>query len=426
MCCIIYHFVHGTRYTLFSAYRITGVKCAAHSIDLAIKDICKQDWAAELVKSVREAVIFLKRHQKLLAIVKKKSPTRGLLLPNDTRFGTSVIMTNRFLDMKSALKNTVVDEEYRAYLDDSSVKLATRNLGKRIRDFILNDEMEEGACWFEVEFFLAATMPFFELVRLADGIKPQAAQLYKKLRGALDGLEARFDSTRAWAGIRDRLPKIQEVLRKRRIYMKYPVYGAAFALSPAYQKECLADYDGNGPVEDVRIMSQRLLLDLGDSRSTAMAAIEEASELPGGGPVGKAMAQLARFRSGNFSGKIDLGSARTVSGQAWWHTLGRPGLDELATVACYVLSMIPAAAGCERNWSLLGSITGGKHARLSSEKAAKLVYVRANQHLLHREFHKGQEDYEAEGFGGESDDDIIPSESESEIESESEEDMEDD
>ena len=48
------------------------------------------------------------------------------------------------------------------------------------------------------------------------------------------------------------------------------------------------------------------------------------------------------------------------------------------------------------------------------------------RHLLHREFHKGQEDYEAEGFGGESDDDIIPSESESEIESESEEDMEDD
>lgn len=170
----------------------------AHSIDLAIKGICKQDWAAELVKFLREAVKFLKRHQKLLAIVKKKNPTRGLLLPNDPRFGTSVIMTNRFLGMKSALETLVVDEECRAYLDASSVKVATRNLGKRIRDLTFNGEMEGGACWFEVEFFLVARMPFFELVLLVDGIKPQAAQLYKKLRGAVDGLEARFDSTRAW------------------------------------------------------------------------------------------------------------------------------------------------------------------------------------------------------------------------------------
>eukprot|EP00904_Undaria_pinnatifida_P002629 jgi/Undpi1/12367/HiC_scaffold_5.g02039.m1 len=154
---------------------ITGVKCVAHSIDLAIKGICKQDWAAELVKFLREAVKFLKRHQKLLAIVKKKNPTRGLLLPNDPRFGTSVIMTNRFLGMKSALETLVVDEECRAYLDASSVKVATRNLGKRIRDLTFNGEMEEGACWFEVEFFLVARMPFFELVLLVDGIKPQAA-----------------------------------------------------------------------------------------------------------------------------------------------------------------------------------------------------------------------------------------------------------
>lgn len=265
-----------------------------------------------------------------------------------------------------------------------------------------------------MEFFLAATVPFFELVRLADGIQPQATQFYKKLRDVLEGLEEKMDSTPAWVIIRDRLPRVRSILHKRRKYMASPVYGAAFDLSPAYQKESLAEYDDNGPFEDVRIMSQLLLLDLGDTPSTAAAAIESASELPEGGPVGKAMAQLALFRVGNFSGKNDLSVARSVSVQAWWHTLGRPGLDELATVACYVLSMIPAAAGCERNWSLFGSITGGRRGRLSPEKAAKLVYVRANSRLLHREFLKGQEDYEAEGFAGDSGDDIIPSESENE------------
>ena len=116
-----------------------------------------------------------------------------------------------------------------------------------------------------------------------------------------------------------------------------------------------------------------LLPELGDCRSAANGAIEEARELPEGGPVGKAMVQLAGFTSRKFQE------------QEWWPTLGRSGLDQLATVSCSVLSMIPAAAAsCERNWSLLGSITGGKHARLSPERAAKLVYIRAHQHLLHR------------------------------------------
>ncbi|CAM9581892.1 unnamed protein product, partial [Laminaria digitata] len=87
-------------------------------------------------------------------------------------------------------------------------------------------------------------------------------------------------------------------------------------------------------------------------------------------------------------------------------------MDELATVACYVVSLILATAGCERNWILFGSVTGGRHGRLSPEEAAKLVYVRADSHLLHREFLKGQEDNEGEGFAGDSDDDIIRSDSE--------------
>lgn len=55
--------------------------------------------------------------------------------------------------------------------------------------------------------------------------------------------------------------------------------------------------------------------------------------------------------------------------------------------------MIPVAAVCERNWNPLGSITGGKHARLSPEKA-KVVYIRASQHLR-----IGRYDIHAKTFG---------------------------
>ncbi|CAN0495850.1 unnamed protein product [Laminaria digitata] len=89
------------------------------------------------------------------------------------------------------------------------------------------------------------------------------------------------------------------------------------------------------------------------------------------------MAQFARFKAGDFAGKVFLEQARSLTGAAWWGTLGKMGLPELAYVAVRVLSMVPAAAGCERNWSLMGAVTAGKHARMSSETMSKLASTRA-------------------------------------------------
>lgn len=74
--------------------------CAAHSIDLLIKDIVKIDWARATVEAVRKTIKFIKHHQVPLAIFDTKSGNKTLVLPSETRFGTSVIMLSRFQEVR--------------------------------------------------------------------------------------------------------------------------------------------------------------------------------------------------------------------------------------------------------------------------------------------------------------------------------------
>lgn len=53
----------------------------------------------------------------------------------------------------------------------------------------MDDSDEEGGAWFEGRFFLRVAEELFKLVRLADGTKPQAAQLYTRLSIFFSDLE---------------------------------------------------------------------------------------------------------------------------------------------------------------------------------------------------------------------------------------------
>lgn len=134
---------------LFLFFRKTGIRCAAHSIDLLLEDIVAMKWASATVASVKKATKFIKRHQKTLAIFSKHSPSRGLLLPNDTRFGASVITVERFVARKPALRGFSADADFNAYLKDEPVRRATREVGRDVKAFILDEHEVKGEAWFD-------------------------------------------------------------------------------------------------------------------------------------------------------------------------------------------------------------------------------------------------------------------------------------
>lgn len=61
------------------------------------------------------------------------------------------------------------------------------------------------------------------------------------------------------------------------------------------------------------------------------------------GPVGKSMVQFARFKVGDLAGRVFLEQARPFTGAAWWGTLGKVGLPELAYV---VVGALHGASRC--------------------------------------------------------------------------------
>jgi hypothetical protein len=92
--------------------RIMWMGCAAHAIDLLIKDIGKHDWAKELFDAAREVVKWFKRRQVPFRLFRAESPDKTLLLPGDTRFASNIIMLDRFLDVRKSLKKVVTKQEF--------------------------------------------------------------------------------------------------------------------------------------------------------------------------------------------------------------------------------------------------------------------------------------------------------------------------
>lgn len=156
--------------------------------------------------------------------------------------------------------NTAVDAEYTTYITSPSTKKSYRDIGRQVKNFVLETGNEEGDSWFEINFFLNVVEPLFLLVRLADGTKPQAAQLYYRLSNAFKELTEELRTDPELASIKARLAPLEEALAKRRAYMHSPVHGAAFLCHPENYGKDAGDMDDGRPLTDLRIMAERILV----------------------------------------------------------------------------------------------------------------------------------------------------------------------
>ncbi|CAM9944732.1 unnamed protein product [Discosporangium mesarthrocarpum] len=118
-----------------------------------------------------------------------------LLLPNDTRFGTSIIMTERVKELKDILMRVVTSDTYDQYIRSTSVKYEIREKGMRTKQEILSIGREgdtDGDFWFEVDFFLQKLLSMYYVPRLADGGKPCIAQVFHKFSISMMDVEELF------------------------------------------------------------------------------------------------------------------------------------------------------------------------------------------------------------------------------------------
>ncbi|XP_039127035.1 uncharacterized protein LOC120263231 [Dioscorea cayenensis subsp. rotundata] len=143
--------------------------CAAHCLNLILKDIGKRDHVAELVSRASKVTIFVYNHIYILSWLRKRSGWKEIVRPGVTRFATTFITLKSIYDHKHDLQALVTNKYY------TSHKLSKSPVGKTVTSIILDGEF-----WEECLFMVKIAAPIIRLLRVVDADeKPSLGYVYE-------------------------------------------------------------------------------------------------------------------------------------------------------------------------------------------------------------------------------------------------------
>ncbi|CAI5962774.1 unnamed protein product, partial [Closterium sp. NIES-65] len=131
--------------------------CAAHVLDLMLHDMGKVKAVKRVLNQVHRVVMMVKGSASAVTLFRELFSKLALVRPGATRFGTQVIMIERFLEVKKALKEMVISEEWK------SVAVANTEEGQAIRGLLLEETF-----WDSVTAILGLMKPIYEVLRIID------------------------------------------------------------------------------------------------------------------------------------------------------------------------------------------------------------------------------------------------------------------
>jgi hypothetical protein len=114
-------------------------------MNLLLEDWKKATWMKEVVKKSRTIVKFIKRQHMLLTVFHKHEEKLSLLMSGKTRFGSNFITVDWLLQVRTALEQSVVDQQevgYMSKLQDSRTVRA-RTILKKVKEYVLNEHFWE-------------------------------------------------------------------------------------------------------------------------------------------------------------------------------------------------------------------------------------------------------------------------------------------
>ena len=352
--------------------------CAAHCLDLLLEDWSKLPMAS-VISEVADVVTFINGHEGSRALLRKHSPEKGLLRPGETRFGTNIIMIQRFVELKDALQELIVSRQYKAWIGNKPYK--TTNDG--ITKILLSNDF-----WNKCQLYMDINQPVYELLRLIDGNSPVTGKIYYRLFQIQEKINSRSDISASQKS------QLYEHFIARWGMLHTTLHAAGFLLDPEY-----LGMAQNSNEEVMTGFYQLVEQIFTDTQIQVLIA-----------------SQLAQFRSGHgmFGREVAKAAASSMPAYQWWQNFGA-SVPELQQLAVRVLSQTASSSEAERNWSLFAFMQGKKRYSLKPSTMEKMVYIHANTRLLDKVtevdyvednvvWGDGETDSSA-GSGAESDDD---------------------
>ncbi|XP_076914700.1 uncharacterized protein LOC143573787 [Bidens hawaiensis] len=337
---------------LCQIYRsITWTPCAAHCLNLALKDVSELENVAKLVKLASKVTFFIYNHKMPLNWLRKREGWTEIMHPGPTRFGTTFIALKSLVDHKNDLQALAISNEFKKML----------KLGNAIecREILMNEVF-----WRNCLITVTVMTPLLRVLRLCDtDEKPSLPYVFEGMNRANKGIKALFQE-------KEHLYKpYTDIINARwKKMLCSDIHCAAYWLNPAFQ------YD-----KEIFCKSNEVFRGVLDMVENTFS----------GDDVLDVTMTLCKFRDAKDS--------------EWWRLFGGD-YPKMQTFAIRILSQTASSSGCERNWSVFERIHMKRRNRLEHERLNDLVlkYAKRSYDLVdyesinHTEFWVVEEEPEGE------------------------------
>ncbi|XP_015939747.1 uncharacterized protein LOC107465278 [Arachis duranensis] len=156
--------------------------CAAHCINLILKDIASIPHIADLASRASKVTVFVYNHMILLSWLRKRKEWKEIVRPGVTRFATVFITLKSIYDHKEDLQSLVIDKYF------TSHKLSKSVNGKMVSSIILDSKF-----WEDCFTTVMLVGPLIKLLRLVDADeKPSLGIVYAGMQRAKINIKTMF------------------------------------------------------------------------------------------------------------------------------------------------------------------------------------------------------------------------------------------
>ena len=156
---------------------ITWVSCAAHTLNLLLKDIGKMSFVQPILLDANHLVKFMQEHQFTYALFCTKS-NKCLQIFCAMRFATSYYVLERLLTVRVVLVETVANRKFETWMATHKEVVILANIGISL--------VTSASFWSKVQIFFDVVKPFVTLLRIVDTDKFVMGKVYWLMSKAIN------------------------------------------------------------------------------------------------------------------------------------------------------------------------------------------------------------------------------------------------
>ncbi|KAE8771560.1 hypothetical protein D1007_56553 [Hordeum vulgare] len=315
--------------------------CAAHTVNLMLKDIAKSLEVDVIVKSAKTICRFMHKHNNLHDNMKKNIGGE-LIRPNATRFGTVFMFLDSYHSKKDKFREWMVSKDWKECQ------------WRYEPGYVFAEEcLSSNVWWNALEWVLGSLRPLYMAMRYVDTQKQCTLSGFKKrMMLAIQKMEAHLGPTsRLYLTFMRKVGKRIDAMEEDTFMV------AAAVLDPyTHYKLNLCDHT-----------------DYATSLTDAIAKILD--------PVSalSAIDEVRKFREcqGRFGTRLAEEAAARMEPTQWCFQFGGD-VPALQKCAMRIFSQCISSSGCERNWSAFSLVHTKQRNRMLYDKLDKLVSVHYN------------------------------------------------